>query len=75
MTKLRQGRRVSRHLYEQQGPEPADTDPPIGMVDTPELAAKIVKAVNEADQLAMDLQHAERENRRLHEENKRLKGT
>lgn len=44
--KLRQGRRVGRHLYHQQGPEPADTDPPVGMVDTPELAATIVRAVN-----------------------------
>lgn len=46
MNKLRQGRRVPRHLYHQQGPEPADTDPPVGMVDTPELAATIVAAVN-----------------------------
>lgn len=44
--KLRQDRRVGRHLYHQQGPEPADTDPPVGMVDTPELAATIVRAVN-----------------------------
>lgn len=44
--KLRQGRRVGRHLYHQQGPEPADTDPPVGMVDTAELAARIVEAVN-----------------------------
>lgn len=46
--KLRMGRRVGRHLYHQQGPEPADTDPPVGMVDTPELAARIVGAVNAA---------------------------
>ena len=48
MTHLRQGRRVPRHLYHQQGAEPADTDPPVGMVDTPELAATIVSAVNAA---------------------------
>lgn len=63
--KLRQGRRVPRHLYEQQGPEPADSDPPVGMVDTPELAATIVQAVNERGDLLADLDHAERENRRL----------
>lgn len=44
--KLRQGRRVGRTLYEQQGPEPSATDPIIGMVDTPELAEEIVTAVN-----------------------------
>lgn len=45
--RLRQGRRVPRHLYAQQGPHPSDTDPPVGMVDTPDLAARIVEAVNE----------------------------
>lgn len=44
--KLRQGRRVGRTLYHQQGPEPSEDDPIIGMVDTPELAATIVAAVN-----------------------------
>lgn len=71
--KLRQGRRVGRHLYHQQGPEPADTDPPVGMVDTPELAATIVQAVNERGDLLADLDHAERENRRLTAENAKLK--
>lgn len=42
----RQGRKVSRMLYEQVGDEPADDDPIIGLVDTPELAALIVAAVN-----------------------------
>jgi hypothetical protein len=42
----RQGRKVPRMLYEQRGPEPADDDPIIGLVDTPELAALIVAAVN-----------------------------
>ena len=44
--RLRQGRRVGRTLYHQQGPEPSEDDPIIGMVDTPELAATIVAAVN-----------------------------
>lgn len=42
----RQGRKVPRMLYRQQGPEPADDDPIVGLVDTPELAALIVAAVN-----------------------------
>ena len=71
--KLRQGRRVGRHLYHQQGPEPADTDPPVGMVDTPELAATIVRSVNEREDLLADLDHAERENRRLTAELAKLK--
>lgn len=44
--KLRQGRRVGRTLYHQQGPEPSEDDPIIGLVDNPELAATIVVAVN-----------------------------
>lgn len=44
---LRQGRKVPRMLYEQRGPVPADDDPIVGLVDTPELAALIVAAVNE----------------------------
>lgn len=42
----RQGRKVPRMLYIQRGDEPADDDPVIGLVDTPELAALIVAAVN-----------------------------
>lgn len=42
----RQGRKVPRMLYLQAGDEPADDDPIIGLVDTPELAALIVAAVN-----------------------------
>lgn len=45
----RQGRKVPRMLYQQLGPEPADDDPIIGLVDTPELAALIVAAVNRLD--------------------------
>ena len=44
----RQGRKIPRMLYEQLGPEPADDDPIIGLVDTPELAALIVDAVTAA---------------------------
>jgi hypothetical protein len=33
-------------LYQQAGDEPADDDPIVGLVDTPELAALIVAAVN-----------------------------
>ena len=43
---LRNGRKVPRMLYEQRGPDPADDDPIVGLVDTPELAALIVAAVN-----------------------------
>lgn len=55
MKKLRQGRKVARALYEQQGPEPADTDPIVGLVDTPELAARIVATVNAADKAVIEL--------------------
>jgi hypothetical protein len=41
-------------LYQQQGPEPADDDPIIGLVDTPELAALIVAAVNAYEARAQD---------------------
>lgn len=44
--RLRQGRKVGRTLYEQTGPEPSDDDRLIGLVDTPEIAALIVAAVN-----------------------------
>lgn len=43
---LRNGRKVPRMLYEQRGERPADDDPIVGLVDTPELAALIVAAVN-----------------------------
>lgn len=42
--KLRTGRKVGRTLYRQLGDTPADDDPIIGLVDTPELAARIVAA-------------------------------
>lgn len=44
--KLRTGRKVGRTLYEQRGPHPSDSDPLIGLMDTPELAQQVVTAVN-----------------------------
>lgn len=44
--KLRTGRKVGRTLYEQRGPHPSDSDPLIGLMDTPELAQRVVNAVN-----------------------------
>jgi hypothetical protein len=46
MTRLRTGRKVGRTIYRQLGAEPSDDDPIVGLVDTPELAAEIVAAVN-----------------------------
>jgi hypothetical protein len=45
--KWRVGRKVPRNLYLQLGAEPADSDPDVGRMDTPELAALAVTAVNE----------------------------
>jgi len=42
----RQGRKVPRMLYLQKGAEPADDDPIVGLVDTPELAEAIAYCVN-----------------------------
>ena len=44
----RTGRKVGRTLYAQQGDTPHDSDPLIGVMDTPELAAKVAAAVNAA---------------------------
>lgn len=44
--RLRQGRRVPNHLYEQFGPEPTDDDPPVGFITDPALAAILVRAFN-----------------------------
>ena len=38
----RTGRRNKRNLYAQRGPEPADDDMCIGLVDSPSLAERIV---------------------------------
>lgn len=52
---VRTGRKVGRTLYIQLGKEPADSDPIVGLVDTPELAALICKAVNaQLDDRPMD---------------------
>jgi hypothetical protein len=42
----RTGRKVGRTLYAQPGPEPSDSDPLIGVMDTAELAAEAVAAHN-----------------------------
>lgn len=41
----RTGRKVGRTIYLQTGPEPSDSDPLIGVMDTPELARKAVAAI------------------------------
>ncbi len=46
VVKLRTGRKVGRTIYVQLGDEPADTDPLIGVMDTPELADLVVRCVN-----------------------------
>lgn len=46
VVKLRTGRKVGRTIYEQKGDEPSDEDVLVGMMDTPELAAFAVAAVN-----------------------------
>lgn len=42
----RTGRSVGRTVYRQRGDDPAKGDQLIGMMDTPELAALVVTAVN-----------------------------
>jgi hypothetical protein len=44
--RLRVGRKVGRTLYIQIGEEPSDDDELCGIMDTPELAAIVVAAVN-----------------------------
>jgi hypothetical protein len=43
----RVGRKVGRTIYMQLGEQPSDDDPLIGVMDTPELAAVVVRAVNQ----------------------------
>jgi hypothetical protein len=45
--KWRVGRSRPRNLYLQLGPEPSDSDPDVGRMDTPDLAALAVQAVND----------------------------
>lgn len=42
----RVGRHNGRIIYRQSGAEPADTDAMIGAMDTPDMAALVVRAVN-----------------------------
>jgi hypothetical protein len=44
--RLRQGRKVGRTLYIQHAEEPSNGDVLVGMVDSRELAARIVAAFN-----------------------------
>jgi hypothetical protein len=46
MTRYRPGRKVGRTLYRQDGAEPSDADALVGLVDTPELASRICRALN-----------------------------
>lgn len=46
---LRTGRSVGRTIYRQVGPDPSKADVLIGVMDTPELAALIVAAVELAE--------------------------
>ena len=42
----RTGRKIGRTIYAKTGPEPSDSDPLIGVMDTPELAAAACAAHN-----------------------------
>jgi hypothetical protein len=53
----RTGRKVGRTIYAQQGPEPSDSDPLIGVMDTPELAALAVAARNGHDDPVQQLRN------------------
>jgi hypothetical protein len=44
----RVGRREGRHMYALIGEEPSDDDPPIGTLDTREIAAEACRAHNGA---------------------------
>lgn len=46
MRPWRISRKVGRTIYVQAGPEPSDRDKLIGVMDTPELAALVIDAVN-----------------------------
>jgi hypothetical protein len=46
MTTWRTGRKVGRTIYLQRGREPSDTDHLIGVMDTVELAERVVDSVN-----------------------------
>jgi hypothetical protein len=46
----RVGRKVGRTIYRQIAVEPSDNDELIGVMDTPELAALVVAAVNNREE-------------------------
>jgi hypothetical protein len=46
--KYRVGRKLRRTLYRQTGPEPADTDQFLGILDDPVLAILVARLLNEA---------------------------
>lgn len=46
--RLRQGRRVSKTIYVQQGEQPADSDPLVGYIEDGQLAGQIVRVFNAA---------------------------
>lgn len=50
----RTGRKVGRTIYLQWGDEPSDNDELIGVMDSPELAERVVMAVNVLTTLARD---------------------
>jgi hypothetical protein len=62
----RTGRTVGRTIYRQAGDVPSKADELVGLMDTPELAAMVVAALNARDGRAM-YQPLER---RKHEPNK-----
>jgi hypothetical protein len=50
----RVGRKLKRTLYLQIGEEPSDSDTYLGMMETPELAARVVNAINRINRTAED---------------------
>lgn len=52
----RTGRKVGRTIYLQHGDEPSDDDQLIGVMDSPDLAERVVMAVNVLTALARDTQ-------------------
>lgn len=63
MTLWRTGRKVGRTIYVQTGDEPSDDDQLVGMMDTRELAALVVRAVNDHITRQVFRQHGRRDPR------------
>jgi len=58
MSRYRTGRRNSRTIYIQAGPEPSDADEQVGTMDTAFLGRAVVEALNAfPDELASVLRH------------------